>query len=297
MTLNDWKSKGNYTEVNGRQLFTVSHISGDAPVLAFLHGYPSASYDYHHILPAIEKAGYSYVLHDHLGFGLSGKPKDYSYSFIEQAELAIALWQKLGLKEVHIVSHDYGTTVANEIVVRKLQGFEPVKIKSVTFCNGSLHIELAHLKLVQKLLKHPFWGKLIVRLMNKGTFMRTMRDIWYDKSKFDEKEMDMLWQMLMTDMSNEVLHKISQYNNERVKYWNRWIPPLQQIDFPVHILWAQQDPIAVTAIAEQLHKEIPNSVYTKMDNCGHYPMLEKPGEWVEKLLEFIHRVQPSAGSR
>jgi pimeloyl-ACP methyl ester carboxylesterase len=225
-----------------------------------------------------------------LGFGLSGKPEDYSYSLIEQAEMAIELWRKLGLKEIHLVSHDYGTTVANEIVVRKLQGFEPVKIKSVTFCNGSMHIELAHLKLVQKLLKHPFWGKIIVQLMNKPTFMKTMKDIWYDKSVFDKNEMDVLWEMLMQNMSNDVLHKISQYNNERVKYWHRWIPALSQLDIPVHILWAQQDPIAVKAIAEQLHKEIPNSVYTKIDNCGHYPMLEKAEEWSEKMFAFISNI-------
>lgn len=101
--------------------------------------------------------------------------------------------------------------------------------------------------------------------------------------------MNVLYDLLQLNSSNEVLHKISQYNNERVKYWHRWIGNLPNIDIPTHILWAQQDPIAVRAIAEQLHKEIPNSVYTKIDNCGHYPMLEKPQEWFEKMMKFIQQ--------
>lgn len=285
MQIEQWESKGKYTKVYGNSVFTIHHQM-DKPTIAFLHGYPSASYDYYKVLPYLEN-DFSYVIHDHLGFGWSDKPTNYSYSLIEQAEIAMELWRQLGLKEIHLVSHDYGTTVANEIIVRKLQGFEPVKIKTVTFCNGSMHIELAHLKLVQKLLKHPFWGKYVVVLMNKRTFVKTMQDIWFDKKLCDINEMNELWELLMMNAGKDVLHKISQYNNERVKYWHRWIPALTQLDIPTHILWAQQDPIAVKAIAEQLYMEIPNAVYTKIDECGHYPMLEKPEEWSEKMQAFI----------
>ncbi|MBK9794558.1 MAG: alpha/beta hydrolase [Sphingobacteriales bacterium] len=286
MNVQEWKAKGNYTRVYGHAVFNIYHQT-NKPTIAFLHGYPSASYDYYKVLPFLS-TNFSFIIHDHLGFGLSDKPANYSYSLLEQAEIAIELWKQCGIKEIHLVSHDYGTTVANEIIVRKLQGFEPVKIKSVTFCNGSMHIELAHLKLVQKLLKHPFWGKYIVALMNKRTFVKTMQDIWFDKQLCDVKEMDELWELLMMNAGKDVLHKISQYNNERVKYWNRWIPALSHLDIPTHILWAQQDPIAVKAIAEQLHKEIPDSVYTKIDNCGHYPMLEQPELWIKNVAEFIN---------
>ncbi|HRH56947.1 MAG TPA: alpha/beta hydrolase [Chitinophagales bacterium] len=285
MQIEQWKSKGQYTKVYNHSVFNIHHQT-DKPTIAFLHGYPSASYDYYKVLPLIGN-DFSYIIHDHVGFGLSDKPENYSYSLIEQAEMAIELWKQLRLKEIHLVSHDYGTTVANEIIVRKLQGFEPVKIKSITFCNGSMHIELAHLKLIQRLLKHPTIGKLIVPFMNKRTFTKTMQDIWFDKKLCDTTEMSLLYDMLRLDGTNETLHKISQYNNERVKYWHRWIPALTKLDIPAHILWAQQDPIAVKAIAEQLFKEIPNAVYTKIDNCGHYPMLEKPEEWTQKMIGFI----------
>jgi pimeloyl-ACP methyl ester carboxylesterase len=285
MNLQQWKAKGKSVNVYGHSIFYIHHQT-DKPTICFLHGYPSASYDYFRMLRYLDE-DFSYVIHDHLGFGLSDKPSNYSYSLIEQAEIAMEFWKQLGLKEIHLVSHDYGTSVANEIIVRKLQGFEPVKIKTVTFCNGSMHIELAKLKLVQRILKHPFWGKYAVSMLNKTAFQRTMQDIWYNKILCDKEEMNVLWEMLMLNAGKEVLHKISQYNNERVKYWHRWIPALTRLDIPTHILWAQEDPIAVKAIAEQLHKEIPGSVYTKIEHCGHYPMLEKPETFALELTAFI----------
>ncbi|MBK9635873.1 MAG: alpha/beta hydrolase [Bacteroidetes bacterium] len=285
MDLKKWKNKGKLVEVQNHKLFCI-HQKKDKPTIAFLHGYPSTSYDYYKIIPFLEN-DFSIVVHDHLGFGFSDKPLNYSYSLIEQAEMAIELWRQLGLKEIHLVAHDYGTTIANEIIVRKQMGYEPVKIKSLTLSNGSMHIELAKLKVIQKLLKHPFYGKFVVKLMHKTTFIQQMKSIWYDKSRFDEQEMENLWTLLLHNNGKETLHKVSQYNNERVKYWHRWIPALYKLDMPTLILWAQNDPIAVKAIAEQLNKEIPNSTYVKIDNCGHYPMLEQAEIWANEIRKFV----------
>ena len=285
MTIENWQQKGKQIEIYGHSVFYVQQRI-DKPTICFLHGYPSASYDYHHVLPLIEK-DFSYVIHDHLGFGFSAKPLNYSYSLIEQAEIAMDLWKELGLTNIHLVAHDYGTSVANEIMVRKIRGHEPVEIKTLTLCNGSMHIEMAKLKVIQKLLRHPFWGKFVAARIDKQTFIRNMRDIWFDKSLFDDTEMSILYDLLKVHSSTTVLHKVSQYNNEREKYWHRWIGNLPNIDIPTHILWAQQDPIAVKEIAEKLHSEIPHSVYTKIDKCGHYPMLEQPEIWANSLKVFL----------
>ena len=172
--------------------------------------------------------------------------------------MAIELWRQLGLKEIHLVAHDYGTTSANEIIVRKQMGYEPVKIKSLTLSNGSMHIELAKLKVIQKLLKHPFYGKFVVKLMHKTTFIQQMKSNWYYKSRFDEQEMENLWTLLLHKSGKQTLVKVSEYNNERVKYWHRWIRALYKLDIQTVILWAENDEIAVKAIAEQLKKEISN---------------------------------------
>ena len=53
------------------------------------------------------------------------------------------------------MGHDYGSSVATEIVARHNFGSDPIQLRSLTLCNGSMHIELANLRVAQRLLKAP----------------------------------------------------------------------------------------------------------------------------------------------
>ena len=89
----------------------------DSPkeTLVILHGYPTSSFDYYKVLPELSKR-YRVILHDHVGLGFSDKPIDYSYSLKDQATIALQLWKQLELKKVTLLAHDYGTSVATEIL-------------------------------------------------------------------------------------------------------------------------------------------------------------------------------------
>ena len=45
--------------------------------------------------------------------------QNYTYSLIDQAENAVSLWEELGIKRAHIVSHDMGDSVLTEIITLK----------------------------------------------------------------------------------------------------------------------------------------------------------------------------------
>jgi len=68
-------------------------------------------------------------------------------------------------------------------------------------------------------------------------------------------ELDVLWEMFSGIGGRKVIPFISRYLDERYKFWHRWIGALERLDLPAHILWAQDDPVAVRAIGEQLHNE------------------------------------------
>ena len=102
--------------------------------MVILHGYPTSSYDYYKVLPELSKH-YRVIIHDHLGFGFSDKPLDYSYSLLDQADLALQLWQQLGVKKTHLLAHDYGTSVATEIIARNNNHELTIEIEKLTLCN------------------------------------------------------------------------------------------------------------------------------------------------------------------
>ena len=164
-TFNEWENRGKKISILGHQLFVIDEGQGEETI-AILHGYPSCSYDYYAVLPIWTKK-YRVVIHDHPGFGLSSKKSDYSYSLIEQADVAIALWQYLGLEEVHLLAHDYGTSVATELIARYNLGHEPVRLKTITIGNGSMLIEMADLIWTQKLLRP---SRQFVNILRKEIF-------------------------------------------------------------------------------------------------------------------------------
>ena len=117
MTTLNWKDRGTFYSVSNKKIFVIDEGTSK-DVLVILHGYPTSSFDYEKILPELSKH-YRVIIHDHPGFGFSDKPDSLTYSLIDQADFALQLWYKMGLKEVTILAHDYGTSVAKEILARK----------------------------------------------------------------------------------------------------------------------------------------------------------------------------------
>jgi pimeloyl-ACP methyl ester carboxylesterase len=285
MKVEEWRASGTEQKVLGRRLFVVD-TGGDRPCLVLLHGYPTSSHDFHRVLPILSRE-YRVIVHDHLGFGLSEKPRDYSYSLHEQTDMALALWQQLGVGSAHIVAHDYGTSVVTEILARWNQGYRPVDIRSFTLCNGSVHIELARLRLIQKLLRNRTLGPLVARLSSKRLFTRNMRKLWCDPGLLDAAEVDVMWELLTRDGGKLRLPRITQYLRDRVLFWHRWVGALQQCVLPANILWGAEDPITGRDVAKVHHAEIPHSKLSLLDGVGHYPMLEAPERWTDALRRML----------
>ncbi len=298
MKIDDWRARGAYHDLGGHSLFAVdtdAEGDQDKPTLVVLHGYPTSSHDYYRVLDDL--AGkYRVIVHDHLGFGLSDKPRDYSYSLFEQTDAALLLWQRLGVRSAHVFAHDYGTSVATELLARWNRGFRPVRLESMTLCNGSVHIELAKLRMIQKLLRNHTLGPLVARLSSQRVFNRNMRQLWHDPGVLPQGDLDIMWELLTRDGGREVLPKISQYLRDRVLFWHRWVGALQQSQLPLGFLWGAEDPIVGADVAEVHHSEAPGSRLTILDRVGHYPMLEAPDLWTEALLELLELRDHRAGS-
>lgn len=282
MTSQEWKNKGNFLTIKNQQVFVIDEGNSDK-TLVILHGYPTSSYDYYKVLPELSKH-YRVIIHDHLGFGFSDKPIHYSYSLIEQADVALLLWKQLKLQKVTLLAHDYGTSVATEILARYTTKLINIEIEKLIFCNGSMHIELANLRLIQKLLKNKYTGKFLGSLTNYPIFKRNMQNVYFNKSKATSVELQEMWKQLMFNDGRKVIHKLSNYINERYFFWYRWIGALKETQIPTKIIWAKNDPVAVFKIAETLAEEIPNNKLYSIENSGHFPMLETPEEWCRLVL-------------
>lgn len=289
-SLSAWRERGRFIEVRGLSVFVVEAgpTEGSRPPLVMLHGFPTSCHDYEPVLDSLA-ATRRVIVFDYPGFGLSAKPVDYSYSLLEQAEVATAVCRDAGVERVHLLAHDYGTSVATELVARREQALLPVELCSLTLCNGSAHIELAKLRLIQRLLRSTWLGPPAARLAGRRFFFARMRKIFGAPTAVSDERLQAMWDGIRHDDGHLRLPAISQYLRERYRFWNRWIGALRRLLLPTHVLWGRLDPVAVPAIGSALHDDVEGSELTWLEGLGHYPMLEDPATWAAAVAGFIER--------
>ncbi|MFS0899126.1 alpha/beta fold hydrolase [Mycolicibacterium litorale] len=101
-----------YATVDGHRLFYREAGHPDAPTVLLLHGYPTSSYMFRRLVPALADR-WHVVAPDHLGFGLSDAPgvDEFDYSFDALAALTAGLLEQLGISRYAIYVQDYGAPI------------------------------------------------------------------------------------------------------------------------------------------------------------------------------------------
>ena len=290
-----WRRLGRELDVGGHSVFAVDLGPRDAPPLLILHGFPSSSNDFHRVIGSLSDR-YRIVIHDHLGFGMSAKPEHYSYSLLEQADVALEVWRQLGIERGHLLGHDYGTSIATELVARFERQILPIELTSLALCNGSVLIELARLRLSQRIARSRILGPAFGRLIWPGYFKGVMRRLWGDPTRAVEADLDAMWLGMVHSGGRSRMHAISSYIDERYRFYDRWVGALERIGLPTLILWGQLDPVAVAAIGAGLAERIEGARLAWLEDLGHYPMLEDPEGWTTPLLGFLDSLAASEES-
>jgi pimeloyl-ACP methyl ester carboxylesterase len=281
-----WQAGGQLAEIDGRRVF-VRTAAGMRPALLFLHGYPSSSYDWRHLIELLPSQ--EYACFDFLGFGLSEKPRDHVYSLFDQADLAEAVAGRLGADEVVLVAHDMGTSVATELLARDIEGRLPFRLHSVLLFNGSMVLERASLSASQKLLRGPL-GPVAARLSNQRSFRSGFGRLFSPSHPLTDEEAADQWALIAYGGGNRILHKLIHYLRERVTYADRWHGALRDWDGELELAWGMQDPIATGAVLEAVLGLRPHARVTRFEDLGHYPQLEAP----EAIAPIVARLAGAA---
>jgi pimeloyl-ACP methyl ester carboxylesterase len=122
-----------YATVGEHQLFYREAGSADAATLVLLHGFPTSSYMFRHLIPVLADR-YRVIAPDHLGFGLSDAPStdEFDYTFDALAELTKTLLAQLRVTQYAMYVHDYGAPIGWRLAVA-----EPASISAIITQNGN----------------------------------------------------------------------------------------------------------------------------------------------------------------
>jgi len=254
----------------------------DLPWLVCFHGFPTSSWDWHLLLPDLEKT-HRVLVFDFPGYGLSGKPLNRNYSLKRQLDAVQALLKFLRITEFDLLAHDMGNSVACELLRRREAGGYPFELKSLTLLNGGIYMDLHQPLLTQRLLRTPLIGALTARFTSWQIFRLQYPRVYANPKQFDELHYQSQWALLLNNNGRRTLHKIAGYMRERTRMGEQWTGPLHRLEVPCKVIWGKQDPIAVYDIALKLCERNQAISLTTLEKTGHYPQLEAPKRVAETL--------------
>src|SRR6516162_7263956 len=233
LRLQRWREAGGTFSFEGHEIFyRDSGTSDGRQVLLLLHGFPTSSFDWHAVWDRLGQR-FRLITADMLGFGFSAKPRGERYSIFRQADLFEELCRSLGVAEVHVLAHDYGDTVAQEMLARHIDRIDKassqdgrLRIRSACLLNGGLFPETHRPLLIQKLLASPL-GPLLARSMSERRFQRSFAKIFGPRTRPTSDELAEYWAVISERNGQLLFPKLIGYMAERRQNRARWVGVLQ----------------------------------------------------------------------
>ena len=295
MTPDEWREQGRTFQHRGHPIFYRDDGRGDA--LLLIHGFPTASYDWCKVWDRL-RARHRLIAPDMIGFGFSAKPPDYEYTIVDQATLHETLLGELGIERVHVLAHDYGVSVAQELLARDLErtraGAPGVRLRSVCLLNGGLFPETHRAQPVQELLAGPM-GKQVARMMNAESFAQGFATVFGPRTQPSAAELHDFWKLLEFNDGPGVTHLLIGYMAERRQQRERWVGALQTTTVPLRLVNGPEDPVSGGHMVARYRELVPNPDVVVLDGIGHYPQVEAPDGVLDAWFAFVERVVAAGG--
>lgn len=294
--LEGWRAAGQVFDYLGFDIFfrVDGPPAGSAPYLLAIHGYPFNSWDWSLIWPAITQR-FTVVAPDMIGMGFSDKPRAYEYSVADHADMHEALLRHLGVERAHILAHDLGDSVGQELLARRNfgeQSYGDWYIDSITWLNGGLFNEAYTPRAMQKLMSRTPMGDMMSPLQGSPLSRRllepTLAEMFGPNTKPDAALMAKFHQILEYNDGKRVLHKVGRFLDDRYRHRNRWVRAMRETTVPMRLIDGPVDPNSGAHMAVRYRDVIPNADVVMLgDDIGHWPQIEAPDAVSAHFLEFV----------
>lgn len=283
----EWLARGQQRELLDRDIFFIDEAATEESrgTILLIHGFPTSSWDWWKIWPELNKH-YRLVAMDLLGFGFSAKPTPHDYRIMEQADLCEALADNLGLGQFHVLAHDYGDTVAQEMLARQNEDLGVGKWQSCLFLNGGLFPETHRAVLAQKLLKSPV-GFIFRHALTQKSLNKSFDHI-FGETKASPEELDVFFELFDRDGGRRNVHRLIHYMSDRIEHRDRWVGALENASCPIGLINGSLDPVSGNHMVQRFEEVVGSGHFIhRLPTVGHYPQVEAPEAVLAAYQQFL----------
>lgn len=233
--------------VDGIRVHYYAQGPAGGPPIVLVHGLGGHAEDWRNLTPFLRRAGFRIYTPDLPGYGRSQKPKNFSYSVQDEANVVVDFMSALGLKQVDLGGHSMGGWIVQLVAfehpdrVKRLMLFDSAGLYDRPTWNTDLFVPTTAAQLDQLdalLMPHPPEVPAFIA----NDILRTARENgWIIRRAMDSM-------LTGKDVTDAMLPKLK---------------------MPVLIVWGAQDQITPLRDGEKMHQLIPQSQLDVVPGCGH----------------------------
>lgn len=273
-------------KIDGLDVFYREAGPKDAPTVLLLHGFPTSSHMFRHLIPQLAEH-YHVVAPDYPGFGNSSMPTvdEFEYTFDNLATVVEKLSVRLGLERYSLYLMDYGAPVGFRLALR-----HPERVESLIIQNGNAYDEGLR----------DFW--------------KPIKAYWRDKSKANADALrgfltldSTRWQYTAGVRDVEAISPDSWHIDQRLLdrpgnqeiqlalffdygsnpgRYPQWQQYLREHQPPTLIVWGKNDPIFPAEGAHPYKRDLKNLEFHLLDT-GHFALEEDGGKIARLMIDFL----------
>lgn len=255
---------------------------GQGNTLLFVHGTPEWSFGFRDVIKEL-KQNYRCVAIDHLGFGLSDKPSNASYTVEAHIKRLTKFIQQLQLTDITIVANDFGGGIALGYAL-----FHTNNIRSIVLFNTwmwSLR-EDKHFSGPASAIDSWF-GRILYRTFNLPVNV-IMPSAYGDKKKLTPEVLKHYKKVVPDSSSRIALYAIAlELMNASPLWESLWNRMHDLENKPFLIFWGMRDKFIPPAALEKWRQRLPKARVVEYPDAGHFVQEEKPLEMVSEIRDFL----------
>ena len=288
--LKDYNFKPNYFIINDKKIgyLRLHYIDegkkGD-PIIVLIHGEPSWSYIYRHMIPILKNNGFRVIAPDLIGFGKSDKPKQRkSYTYKSHVGWLTSFLNQLKINNSVLFGQDWGGLLGLRILVESPNIFSKVMIGNTFFPTGIGNLGSEFYKWRDYSQKSETFR--IGNVVHKGTF-RGLSDEEikaYDAPfpSEDYKSGAREFPLLVPDSENDPAHE------DQKNAWKKLI----KLKKPLLTCFSDNDPI-MKGLEKVFINKIPGALgqdHFITKNAGHFLQEDEGVFLANRLIKFMNLI-------
>ena len=253
---------------------------GQGEIILFVHGTPTWSFLYRQQIKNLSSS-HRCIAIDHLGFGLSDKPKNAAYKPLDHARRLAEFIDRLELKSITLVVHDFGGPIGLSYAINRPDNVQRLVLFNTWLWSNSHDVDKVK---VCKILCSPL-GALLYQGLNASPK-------YLLKLGFANKS------VLTKPLHKNYVRPFDSYNSRKSllvlgrELLSEWYETLWErreriASIPMQIIWGTRDVLFKEVDLQRWAAWKNNKRIARLDHVGHFPQEEAPKEVFEIMTRFL----------